>query len=173
MKFQVKPVTDNWFQTHKKHTTAYHNSNKTPTSFPGSLFFPPKAFESLLAGRRETLGTRLTKPQLSHEGYATKTNGQTDSRGNQCRFQKIFAKALEEFLNRFIQSETSPSTHEYSESNRASKFVCCLATSGTNTAGSVPFRFNWYLFPRLNILIYCVATSVRHRSGNVSQPHDK
>ena len=27
-----------------------------PTSFPGSLFFPPK---SLLAGRRETLGTRL------------------------------------------------------------------------------------------------------------------
>ena len=33
---------------------------------------------------------------------------------------------------------------------------CCLATSGTNTAGSVPSRrqdfvINWYLFPRLDV----------------------
>ena len=32
-------------------------------------------------------------------------------------------EALEEFPNLFIQSETSASTHEYSESNRASKYV--------------------------------------------------
>lgn len=40
----------------------------------------------------------------------------------------------------FIQLDTSAGTHEYSEKNRASKYVCCLATSGTNTAGSLPSR---------------------------------
>ena len=36
-------------------------------------------------------------------------------------------EALEEFLNLFIQSETNASTHEYSESNHASKYVMLLS----------------------------------------------
>ena len=63
-----------------------------------------------------------------------------------------YVEALEEFPNIFIQSETSASTHEYSESNLASKYVMLFSNSGTNTAGSVPYGrqdyvIDWYLFP--------------------------
>ena len=39
-------------------------------------------------------------------------------------------EALEEFPNQFIQSKPSVSTHEYSESNRASKYVMFLGNFG-------------------------------------------
>ena len=38
-----------------------------------------------------------------------------NSRGNKCRFWQIVVEALEEFPNHFIQSQTSASTHEYSQ----------------------------------------------------------
>ena len=41
----------------------------------------------------------------------------------QCRFWQIFVEALEEFTNLSIQSKTSASTHEYSESNRVSNYA--------------------------------------------------
>ena len=53
------------YKTWKDHKRNPQNTVFLSTSFPGSLFFPPKAIQSsikiqsLLAGRRETLGTRL------------------------------------------------------------------------------------------------------------------
>ena len=52
------------------------------------------------------------------------------SLGNNCRFWQIFVEALEEFPNLFIQSKTSASTHEYFESNCASKCVMLLSNFG-------------------------------------------
>ena len=49
------------------------------------------------------------------------------SRRNKCRFWQIFVEALKEFPNTFIQSQSSASTHEYSESNHASKYVMLLS----------------------------------------------
>ena len=43
---------------------------------------------------------------------------------------QIFVEAHEEFPNLFIQSETSASSHEYSESSRASKYVMLLSNFG-------------------------------------------
>ena len=57
------------------------------------------------------------------------------SRGNTCRFWQIFVEALEEFPNHLIQSKTSASTHEYSESNRASKYVMLLSNFGDENRG--------------------------------------
>ena len=42
------------------------------------------------------------------------------SRGNKCRFWQVFVEAIKEFPIVIIQSKTSVSTHEYSESGRAS-----------------------------------------------------
>ena len=70
------------------------------------------------------------------------------NRGNKFRFWQIFMEALEEFPNIFIQSETSMSTHEYSESNRASKYVMLLSNFGNQHRG-----LNWYLFPRTRLMI--------------------
>ena len=61
---------------------------------------------------------------------------------------------LEVFLNLFIQSETSASTHEYSESNRASKYVMLHSDFGDEHRRLSPisdgdFVINWFLFPRL------------------------
>ena len=58
--------------------------------------------------------------------------------GNKFRFWQIFVEALEEFPNLFIQSETSASTHEYSESNRASKYVMLLSNFGDEHRGLSP-----------------------------------
>ena len=60
--------------------------------------------------------------------------------------------SLKEFLNLFIQSETSASTHK--AITPAANTSCCLATLGMNTAGSVASRrrdfvINCYLFPQL------------------------
>ena len=51
------------------------------------------------------------------------------SRGNN------FIEALEEFPNLFIQSETSASTHEYSEIKYASKYVTLLSNFGDENCG--------------------------------------
>ena len=40
---------------------------------------------------------------------------------------EFFVEALDEFPSYFIQSETSPSDHEYSENDRANKFVMSLS----------------------------------------------
>ena len=73
------------------------------------------------------------------------------SQGNKCRFCQIFVEALKEFPNLFIQSETSASTPKAIAPANTS---CCLATSETNTAGSVmsrrrDFAINGSLFPLL------------------------
>ena len=48
------------------------------------------------------------------------------------------SEALEEIPNHFIQSKTSASTHEYTESNRASKYVMLLSNSGNEHRGLSP-----------------------------------
>ena len=55
-------------------------------------------------------------------------------------------EALEDFRNYFIQSKSSASTHEYSESNRASKYVTLLSNFGAEENRGI-LDFNWYLFP--------------------------
>ena len=56
-----------------------------------------------------------------------------------CRLWQISDEALvEEFPNLFIQSETSARTHEYSESNRASKYVMLLSNFGKEYRGLTP-----------------------------------
>ena len=61
-------------------------------------------------------------------------------------------EALEEFPNLFIQSEISASTHEYSKSNRASKYVMLLSNFGDEHRGLSPvteagFRHKLVLVP--------------------------
>ena len=73
-------------------------------------------------------------------------------RGNKCRFWQIFVEALKEFLNLFIQSETSVSTHEYTEHNHASKYIMLPSNFGVEHCGLSPSRrrdvvINWYLLP--------------------------
>ena len=48
------------------------------------------------------------------------------SLGNKCQFWQIFVAALEESRNYFIQSKTSSSAFQFSDSNRASKYVLFL-----------------------------------------------
>ena len=55
--------------------------------------------------------------------------------GNKFWFREIFVDTLDEFLNYFIQSQTS-TPKEIARTNA----LCCLATSGTNTVGSVNRR---------------------------------
>ena len=90
-------------------------------------------------------------PDFRSGKFATLDNSQ----GNKCRFWQIFVEALKEFLDLFIQSKSSRSMCEYSESNHASKYmymyVMLLATLGTKTAGSGLSQkrnvvINWYLF---------------------------
>ena len=57
---------------------------------------------------------------------------------NECWFWQIFVEALEEFPNHFIQSEFSASTHEYSESNRANKYVMLLSNFREENRGLSP-----------------------------------
>ena len=64
----------------------------------------------------------MTGPKGNSESCFPKTH--------KCRFWQIFVEALEEFTNLFIQSETSASTHGYSESNHASKYVLLLGNVG-------------------------------------------
>ena len=72
--------------------------------------------------KRVVSGQKLDKiGHLTQLGY---------SRGNKCHFWQIFVGALKEFPNLFIQSETSASIHEYSESNSASKYVMLLSNFG-------------------------------------------
>ena len=47
-------------------------------------------------------------------------------------------EVLEELPNHFIQSGTSTSTHEYFESNRASKYVMLLTNFGDEHRGLSP-----------------------------------
>ena len=84
----------------------------------------------------------------------------------QCRFWQIFVEALEEFPNLFIQSETSASTREYSETNRASKYVTLLGNfvdehRGLSPVSEAGFR---HQLPRLNFVsIICeIARKYQH-----------
>ena len=70
-------------------------------------------------------------------------------------------EALKEFPNLFIQSETSASTHEYSERNLARKYVMLLSNFGDELLGLSPvleagFRHQLVLVP-LTGLFACVA----------------
>ena len=56
----------------------------------------------------------------------------------QCFIMPIFVEALEEFPNLFIQSETGASTHEYSESFRATKYVMLLSNFEDEHRGFSP-----------------------------------
>ena len=65
---------------------------------------------------------------------------------------QIFVEALEEFLNLFIQLETCASTHEYSESKRASKYVMLLSNfveeqRGLSPVSEAGFRHQLVLVP--------------------------
>ena len=77
------------------------------------------------------------------------------------RFWQIFVEGLEEFPIVIIQSETSTSTHEYSENCHASIAQCTYVYSGiyvmllsnfrTKIVGSVSsrrldFTLNWYVY---------------------------
>ena len=61
-------------------------------------------------------------------------------------------EALEEFPNRFTQSETSTGTHEYPESNRASRYVMLLSNfwdehRGLSLVSEAGFRHQLVLVP--------------------------
>ena len=60
------------------------------------------------------------------------------SQGNKYRFWQIFVETPEEFPILIIQSKTSASTHEYSESNRASKYVMLLSNFVDENRGLSP-----------------------------------
>ena len=54
-------------------------------------------------------------------------NEYTNSRGSKFEFWKIVFEAHDEFPSYLIQSKTSTSTYEFSESNRAKKFAILLS----------------------------------------------
>ena len=63
------------------------------------------------------------------------------SLGNKFWFREIFVEALDEFPRYFIQSKTSTSTHECSESNVASKFLMLLSNFWDEHRGLS--QFSW------------------------------
>ena len=81
----------------------------------------------------------MTKKEKTIHEYTWRLHATVKfSRGNNCRFWQIFVEALEEFPYLCIQSETSTSTHEYSESNRASKYVMLLSNFENEHRGLSP-----------------------------------
>ena len=99
------------------------------------------------------------------------------SRRNEWRFWQIFVEALEQFLNHFIQSKTSASTHEYSESNHASKYVMLLS----NFAGyehrricpvsAVGFRHQQLVLLPLTVILHALGEYVSVCNLNFDQSH--
>ena len=74
--------------------------------------------------------------------------------GTSAGFGKSSWRPSKSFPNLFIQSETSASTHEYPESNRASKCVMLLSNFESKNRGLSPvseagFRHQLVLVPRL------------------------
>ena len=74
--------------------------------------------------------------------------------GNNCRFWQASWKHSKSFQIFFSNQKLARALTSTPNAIEPANTSCCLATSGTNTAGSVPsrrrdFAINWYLFPRL------------------------
>ena len=124
--------------------------------FPSIKYDQPNQKRTVDPNRTRLKSYQQFQPEMPGKVFywETETKSNKTCRGNKCWFCKILVEGLEEFQIFLSNQKLARALTSSPKAIAPANTSCCLATSGTNTAGSVPsrrrdFAIISYLFPRL------------------------